>query len=71
MGDTSNIDFFSFKVDYSLGDTSNILIALTCSAVMSMPFTLQSGIIFDTRSILISVLMKIGLATLNCTEKIR
>jgi hypothetical protein len=26
-----------------------------CSAVMSMPFTLQSGIIFDTRSILISV----------------
>lgn len=32
-----------------------ILIALTCSAVMSMPFTLQSGIIFDTRSILISV----------------
>lgn len=32
-----------------------VLIALTCSAVMSMPFTLQSGIIFDTRSILISV----------------
>jgi len=32
-----------------------ILIALTCSAVMSMPFTLHSGIIFDTRSILISV----------------
>ena len=32
-----------------------MLIALTCSAVMSMPFTLQSGIIFDTRSILISV----------------
>lgn len=32
-----------------------ILIALTCGAVMSMPFTLQSGIIFDTRSILISV----------------
>lgn len=32
-----------------------ILIAFTCSAIMSMPFTLQSGIIFDTRSILISV----------------
>jgi len=34
---------------------SGVLIALTCSAVMSVPFTLQSGIIFDTRSILISV----------------
>lgn len=32
-----------------------VLIALTCSAVMGMPFTLQSGVIFDTRSILISV----------------
>ena len=32
-----------------------VLIALTCTAVMSMPFTLQSGIVFDTRSILISV----------------
>jgi PAS domain S-box-containing protein len=34
---------------------TGILIALTCGAVMGMPFTLQSGIIFDTRSILISV----------------
>ncbi len=34
---------------------SGVLIALICSAVMIMPFTLQSGIIFDTRSILISV----------------
>jgi len=34
---------------------SGILIALICSAVMSMPFTLQSGVIFDTRSIIISV----------------
>ncbi len=34
---------------------SGILIALICSAVMSMPLKLQSGIIFDTRSILISV----------------
>ncbi|MEA4997895.1 MAG: EAL domain-containing protein [Candidatus Limiplasma sp.] len=30
-------------------------IALICSVIMSLPFTLQSGIIFDTRSILISV----------------
>jgi len=34
---------------------TGVLIALTCSAVMGMPFTLQSGVIFDTRSILISV----------------
>ncbi len=32
-----------------------LLIALVCVVVMSMPFTLQSGIVFDTRSILISV----------------
>ena len=31
------------------------LIALICSVIMAVPFTLQSGIIFDTRSILISV----------------
>ncbi len=34
---------------------SGILISLICGAIMMMPFTLQSGIIFDTRSILISV----------------
>ncbi len=34
---------------------SGIFIALICSAVMRMPLTLQSGIVFDTRSILISV----------------
>ena len=34
---------------------SGVLIALICSAVMVMPFTLKSGIIFDTRSILLSV----------------
>lgn len=34
---------------------SGILIAFICSAVMIMPFTFQSGIIFDTHSALISV----------------
>ena len=34
---------------------SGCFIALICSVIMSVPFTLQSGIIFDTRSILISV----------------
>ena len=34
---------------------SGMLIALICTAVMVMPFTLQSGIIFDARSIIISV----------------
>lgn len=34
---------------------SGILISLICSIVMLVPFTLQSGIIFDTRSIIISV----------------
>jgi len=32
-----------------------ILIALICAAIMNMPFILKPGIIFDTRSILISV----------------
>ncbi|NLP31271.1 MAG: PAS domain S-box protein [Clostridiales bacterium] len=31
------------------------LIALTCIAIMSMPFTFMPGVVFDTRSILISV----------------
>ena len=34
---------------------SGVLIALICIAIMSMPFTIQPGIIYDTRSILISV----------------
>ena len=34
---------------------SGILIALICTAVMLVPFNLQSGIVFDTRSIIISV----------------
>ncbi|NLM86745.1 MAG: diguanylate cyclase, partial [Clostridiales bacterium] len=34
---------------------SGILIAGACIAVMAAPFRIQSGIIFDTRSILISV----------------
>ena len=34
---------------------SGIFIALICIAIMSMPFTLQPGVIYDTRSILISV----------------
>lgn len=34
---------------------NGILIALVCAAIMSMPFKLQTGVIFDTRSILISV----------------
>ena len=34
---------------------SGILISLICFDIMSMPFTLQPGVIFDTRSILISV----------------
>lgn len=34
---------------------SGVLIAIICSAIMAMPFTLKSGIIFDTRSILLSV----------------
>lgn len=32
-----------------------LLIAVICTVIMSMPFTLTSGIVFDTRSILISV----------------
>lgn len=34
---------------------SGFSIALICTAIMLNPFTLQSGIIFDTRSVLISV----------------
>ncbi len=34
---------------------SGLLISFICVAVMSIPFTLQYGVIFDTRSILISV----------------
>lgn len=34
---------------------NGILVALTCIAVMSVPFTLIPGVMFDTRSILISV----------------
>ena len=34
---------------------SGVLIAIICSAIMLNPFTLKSGIIFDTRSVLISV----------------
>ena len=34
---------------------SGCFIAIICIIIMSVPFTLQSGIIFDTRSILISV----------------
>lgn len=34
---------------------SGIMIALICAVVMSMPLTLRSGIIFDTRTILISM----------------
>ena len=34
---------------------SGVLIALICVAIMLNPFILQSGIIFDTRSVLISV----------------
>lgn len=34
---------------------NGILIALICTAIMSTPFTLQTGVVFDTRSILISV----------------
>ena len=32
-----------------------ILISLICFAIMRMPFVIQTGIVFDTRSILISV----------------
>ncbi len=34
---------------------NGVLIALTCIAIMSVPFTLIPGVVFDTRSILISV----------------
>lgn len=34
---------------------NGFLIALICTAIMSMPFTLQPSVVFDTRSILISV----------------
>src|SRR5690606_38221332 len=34
---------------------SGCFIALICYVIMSVPFTFQSGIIFDTRSIVISV----------------
>lgn len=34
---------------------SGILIATICIAIMSVPFTIQPGIVYDTRSILISV----------------
>lgn len=33
---------------------NGILIALICVAVMTMPFTLRPGLVYDTRSILIS-----------------
>lgn len=34
---------------------NGVLVALTCLAIMSVPFMLTPGIVFDTRSILISV----------------
>jgi len=34
---------------------NGLLIALVCIAIMSMPYTLYPGVVFDTRSILISV----------------
>jgi len=34
---------------------SGLLISLICIAIMSMPFTLQPGLFYDTRSILISI----------------
>jgi PAS domain S-box-containing protein len=34
---------------------NGILIAMVCAAIMSIPFKLQTGVVFDTRSILISV----------------
>ncbi len=34
---------------------NGVLVALTCIAIMSMPFKLIPGVVFDTRSILISV----------------
>ena len=34
---------------------NGILIALICVAIMSMPYTLHTGVVFDTRSILISI----------------
>lgn len=34
---------------------NGVLIALTCIAIMSIPFELYKGVVFDTRSILISV----------------
>jgi diguanylate cyclase (GGDEF)-like protein/PAS domain S-box-containing protein len=34
---------------------SGILVAIICVAIMSVPFTIQPGIVYDTRSILISV----------------
>jgi len=34
---------------------SGVLISLICIAIMNMPFELQPGLVFDTRSILISV----------------
>lgn len=34
---------------------SGVLIAAICIAIMSVPFTLQPGVVYDTRSILISV----------------
>ena len=34
---------------------SGLMIAMICIAIMKMPFTLQPGVIYDTRSILISV----------------
>ena len=34
---------------------NGVLISLICLAIMAMPYTLQPGLVFDTRSILISV----------------
>jgi len=34
---------------------NGLLIALTCIAIMSVPFVLSQGVVFDTRSVLISV----------------
>lgn len=49
------IYFFPFKNLRVQPVLHGFLVALICVAIMNMPFTFQSGIILDTRSILISV----------------
>lgn len=48
-------NFLNIKYTRVKQIVSGLLIALICIAIMSMPYILYPGVMFDTRSILISV----------------